>query len=546
VSLLVIAMIAAPASAEDWAPGATIPQAILADVTPDGFDAAAALVPTLVPSRIDVPDTTGDRLGIDYGVVGAWVDIDVTDAALTPGHGVLNLDASMSISVNSAWDTFDLYAHGGWIPDQDCAAHVEAFPVALQSSIALSVVTDGRGVRRVDASVGTIDLQNGLTEDHIQLSDCGLATIEGVLDNIGLSLVGLILDPLEGELDDAVAELGPELESTIEDALQSASVRESVDVNGGTLDLALSPSSVQVTPEGMRVTMEGSAGADAAACVAAYDPGGSPKSTGGPPSLGSAPSGVPTPFHVGVSVSDDFTNEALYAVWRSGALCVSLDADAGLPLDTTLLHRLTGDALAPIFPESAPVGVRLAPRKPPTSAFGAGHDVDVALRETGVEFIADLDGRKARVLTVDLDGPVGVDLAFDGATGQLDAAVDLDAESLTPSVSYNEFAPGKDDTIVAAFRGTFGTLLDTVVGGVLEGLGTSLPSFEGIGVQAIRAGSTAEWLGVYAFVGEVDYVNADGGCGSCAGGCAQGPAGAMPHPGLVLLGVLVLRRRRDG
>jgi hypothetical protein len=541
--LLVIALLAAPAGAEDWAPGETVPQAIVADVTPAGFDAAAGLVRTLVPSRVDVPDTIDSSAGIDYGILGAWVDIDVTDASLTPGYGVLDLDASMNISLNNAWDTFDLYAHG-WIPDQDCTAYVTAFPVTVHASISLAVVTDGRGVRRVDATVGTVDLQNGLTGDNIVLGGCGLAGWENALRSVGLSVVGLVLGPLEGQLDEAVAELGPELESSLEDALQAASIQESVDLDGSRLDLALAPSAVQVTPEGMRVTMDGSAVAEPAACVAAYDPGGSAKTPGAPLALGTAPSGVPRPFHVGVGISDDFTNEALYAVWRSGTLCVALDADAGLPLDTTLLNRLTGDALAPIFPESAPVSVRLAPRKPPVSAFGAGHDVDVQLRETGVEFIADLDGRKARVLTVDLDGPVGVDLAFDAATGQLEAEVDLDAEALTPSVSYNEFAPGKEDTIVASFRETFGTLLDTVVGGVLDGLGTALPSMEGIGVESLRAGATSEWLGIYALVGEVDYVNADGGCGSCSGGCASGPGAGLPHPALLVLGALVLRRRR--
>jgi MYXO-CTERM domain-containing protein len=312
----------------------------------------------------------------------------------------------------------------------------------------------------------------------------------------------------------------------------------------------LFPAAVDISPEGVRLQMNGGLEAPAAACIAEFDTGGSPRTDGARPGIGDAPAGVDTPYHLGLSLSDDFTNQALYAAWRGGILCQDLGSAAGISLDTSILNLLTGDAFAEVFPESRPIGLRTRPRAAPTSAFGAGHDLDIQLNQLDVEFFAELDGRTVRALSVGLDGTVGADLAFDGSTGALEVLLDLNADNLTPSVSYNELVPAANDTIVASFGAAFGNLLDSVIGGLLPELAFTLPAFNGIGLQDLQLAGTGEWMGGYAFVGPVGYGSPDGGCGSdggcgggCSGGCSVGGT-PMPHPAMFALGALVLLRRR--
>ncbi len=547
-----LALLAAPAHAEDWPAGATLDNALVADITPEGFDSIAALIPALLPSFIEIPDTSGSGgywcFNYEYGLGGGWVSIVVSDARIVPMDGYLDVTANLLVNVNDAADPFQLYTEVACI-GSTCGGHVTPFPVDLHTTIALDVVSDGAGGQRLDATLGAFEIDNGLSSSDIQLDGCALGTIEDVLNFLGLSLFDLILGPLEDALLGSVGDLGPTLESTIEDAFASATIQQTVDLNGVPLEVNLAPTDVTVTPAGVRVALGGGLDAAAAPCVAAYDTGGSLKTPSDPPGIGAAPAGISTPYHVGIGISDDFTNQALYAVWRGGVLCYTLGADAGIPLDTGILNALTGDALAPLFPESRPVTLRTVPRAAPTLALEGDHDLDLQLNQFDLEFYAQLDGRAARVLAVQLDGTVGADLGFDGATGALDVTLDLAADRLTPSVSYNELVPDANDTILGSFGTTFGNLLDTVVGGLLPELAFTLPAFNGIGLQDLQIATNGDWLGGYAFVGSVPYGAGDGcgGCGGdssgCGGGCTVGGT-SVPHPLWVVLGALVFLRRK--
>lgn len=555
--ILGLALVSMPARAEDWPPGATIEKAALVDITPEGFDAVAALIPALLPSSLPVDDV-GDSSegafgqcwlgGYAFNVAGVNVQIEVTDAEIRPGAGVLDVEAQLLVNVNAPGDTFELYTEALCISDT-CDGYVDPFLVTVTTSMALDVVEGSGGSPALDATIGAVDVAYDLASDDIHLDNCAIGTVEDVLNIFGISVYDLLLGQLDGVLQGAVADLGPTLETTLEDAFASASIQQTVDLNGVPLEVSLAPAAVDISPAGMRLQMNGGLEAPAAACVAAFDTGGSPRTDASSPDIGAAPNGITTPYHLGLALSDDFTNQALYAAWRGGLLCQDLGASAGLPLDTSILNLLTGDAFAELFPTSEPIGLRLLPRAAPTSAFGAGHDLDIALNQLDVEFFAELDGRKVRALSVGLDGTVGANLQFDGGTGALAVELDLDAGNLTPSVTYNELVPDANDTILGSFSSAFGNLLDTVVGGLLPDLSFTLPAFNGIGLQDLQMAGTSEWLGGYAFIGSVGYGSPDGGCGSdgcgggCSGGCAVGGT-QLPHPAVFALGALVLLRRR--
>jgi hypothetical protein len=551
-----LALVAAlPAAAETWAPGETIEKAAYADLTPEGLNAVAALIPALLPSGIEIPDMNDEGgywcFNYAYGLAGAWVNISVTNATITPGNGVLDITANLMVSLNDPSDTFQLMYELACL-DDTCEGYVDAFPVTVATTMALEVVDDGTGVNMLDATIGAINVSYDLVNEDIHLDGCSVGDIEEVLNWFGLSMYDLILGQVDTFLQDAIADIGPTLEETIEDAFASATIVQELDLNGAVVQLSLQPSDVVITPAGVRVQMSGSMAGSAAPCVAAYDPGGSIKTPSSAPNIGVVPSSIPGDFHVGLILSDDFTNQALYALWRGGLLCYTLEPGGAFPLDTSILNVLTGSVFAELFPESQPMVLQTAPMSPPTTSFDGSHDIDVNLENLGLELYTQLDGRDAKIVTVSLEGIVGMDLGFDGTTGELALDVDLDPAALTPTVTYNEFYPEANEAIVAGFSGAFGGIVDSVVGGLLEGLAFALPSFSGIGLLDLEAGpvgDNADWLGAFAWVGPTPYeassgCGEDGGCSSegCSGGCSSSPGGIGLWPALGLL--LVLRRRQ--
>ncbi len=554
MALFGLALLALPAHAEDWAPGETIEKAAYVDLTPEGLNAVAELIPALLPAAIEVPATSDEGgywcLNYAYGLSGAFADIEVTNATITPGNGALDITANLLVSLNDPSSPFSLMYELACL-DDTCAGYVDGFPVTVTTSMALEVVDTGGGTRALDATIGTPNVSYSLSNDDIHLDGCSVGDIEEVLNLLGLSLYDLILEQLDSYLQDAIADIGPTLETTIEEAFASASINQELELNGTVAQLSLQPNDVEVTPAGVRVQMSGFLDAASAQCVAAYDPGGSPKSPTAAPDLGTVPSGVDSAYHVALTLSDDFTNQALYALWRGGLLCYTLDENGPFPLDTSILNSLTGDVFAPLFPEAKPVTLQTSPKAPPTTAFDGSHAIDVNLDRLGLDMYAELDGRQAKVVTIDLSGVVGADLAFDATTGALGVVVDLDPAALTPTIGYNEFYPDANETIVSSFSGAFGGLVDTVVGGLLDGLSFALPAFSGIGLtdlQTAGVGADKDWLGAYAWLGPVTYAAADG-CGSdggctsgCEGGCMSGPG--APAVWAAFAGLLLLRRRR--
>jgi hypothetical protein len=136
----------------------------------------------------------------------------------------------------------------------------------------------------------------------------------------------------------------------------------------------------------------------------------------------------------------------------------------------------------------------------------------------------------ARVLAMDLKVDAGVDLNFDGSTGGLGIAIDLGEDSITPTVSSNDFAPGSSSTIEASFGSVFNGLVGGLLGDALGDLSFSVPGLEGVGLTELQfasVGSEQDWLGGYAWLGAVDYASTgcsedgSGGCGEEGGGCGD-------------------------
>ena len=514
--LLSLLCAAGPSFAQDWGPGENIEEALAIQVTRAGFGNAADLAAVLIPGQLPLPEL---ELAQDCGwfdcyaleFKDAWVGIEIADAELVPGNGILNLDMDLLVQINDTSDRFDLYLEVFGIGDT-CSGWVEPFPVRATTSIAMQVITNTDGTKSIDAVVGAIAVEQELSSDDITLKDCAIGTLEEVLNVFGLSLYDLILGQLDGVLDDAISDAAPSLEAALEDAFGAASISQTVPVGDTELQLDLQPNNVTITPDGMQIQMAGSSNAEPADCILGLDPGGSLKTATAIPDINSAGGDA------AILLSDDFMNQALYGVWRGGALCYSLDDSASLPLNTAVLGLLAGDAFDEFFPTPKPIIISTSPNYPPVVRFDAENDITIDIPALGLNIYAEVDGRWARLVGMELDAVIGLDMTFDETTGEVNLLLSFDPEAIAVSVAYNELAPDANETIVEKFGTVFGSLVEPLLGGLLgETLSFSLGGIEGIGLTALETSPAGggDWLEVATGIGPVTY----GGCGGETGGC---------------------------
>lgn len=557
-----------PAAAWAEVPAGTqIDDALVIDVTDTGFTSISELLPGFIPAELPVPDirqsgSLAFRWTLD--VQGIDVDLDLIDAAITPQNGFLAVDADLDVSMNSPSAPASIkfvYHTPGWLGGPwtiaDCDFYAKPINVDVGTNIYMDVVTDPDGTRRLDATFSTVDWGWSFTGTDLQVDNCWIGSINDILEYIDFSLFDLVKGPIEGLIDDQVQTLVRDLEPTLEDAFNSVSLDETFDFNNAQLHVKIEPYDVEIIPAGMRIVTAGLAEAEEAACVAGLGPSGSAGTDTGTPGIGDPPNGIGV-YDVGILGNDDFVNQVLFAAYRGGALCFDLAGDQGdLPINTGLLPLLAGDAFADLFTETKPMIIELRPTIPPVAAPGGPHDVTVVADDLGLDLYGEIDGRQALIVGLELDIEAGVDLLFDGTTGELGLEVDLGGDDLTASVRENEFAPDANDAIAGQVGTLFDTLAAPILGSALGDLSFAIPSFGGFGLTTLDAapgGDAEDWFGFYANAGPVAY--GSGGCGDSGGcadgggdGCDQGCASsgvAGRGAVLVLLPLLVagLRRRR--
>lgn len=551
--MLLLCALSTTASADSWAPDATIEDAAQLQVTEEGLAAVTDLLPALIPEKIEIGEAVNESGGTwcfnyEFYMGNLWVGIEVIDATLTPGNGVLDLHADLNVWVNDASDKFDLQTEVACI-GTDCPGYVEPFPVSIDSQIALEVITDENGDPALDATVGDIQITGTDITDYLIL-DCWIGDLEEILNWVGLSLYDLIWSLVGGLLDSMIADLAPEIESLIEDTFSQATINEELAVGDATVYLELFPRDVIITPDGVTVVMSGSATADPAECIAVYDPAGSTRTDTPLPTMADVPAGT----HMSIELSDDFTNQLLYGAWRGGVLCYTLQGEDPLPINTSLLGIIAGDTFDELFDgETKPMVIQTRPKVPPEAWFDGPHDVTAHVEDLGLNFYGEVDDRLALVVGMDLDVDAGVDLIFDGTTGELAIDVALSGDDVTADVVHNELVTGTDEVIEGNFAGAFDTIVETVLGGLLGDLAFALPAFEGVGLTQLEAtavGGQQDWLALWANIGVTPYEGGDcGGCGGdssgCSGGCATGSLGGFAMYVLFPVAFVLLRRRED-
>jgi hypothetical protein len=586
VALATSALLPGQALAQTRELGAEVENSLVVDITSPTFDVVEDLARTLIPAQIPIPPVgAADENGCFFGACAyayeisleeAYVEVELTALDIVPGSNTLRLAADATVYVNHSYDPADLYVFAELftadISNDTCSLYLNPIHLHFDAAILVNLGPDPQGAD-IDGD-GTIDTKVldvivppatwswDADGNDFHFDDCGVAdvinTINDVTGFFGFDLYEFLLDQVEPAIDDVVNGLPATIEPVIEDAFGSLTISQEIDLLGVPMQLSLWPSLVEMTPQtgpspgGMRIGMSSAVNVPVADCVKGYGISGSASTPSAPPVLGTWP-GLAFDPSVAAYVDDDFVNQVLFAAWSGGLLCYEIsDASEELslpiPINTGLLDLLAPGVYDGLFPETASLEIVTAPRTPPFADPAGAHDFDIVARDLGLGFIAELDGRKTRILEVSLDANVGLDLAFDPATGLLGVEVGLDGGAFVPTVTVNEFVPDSTATIETSFAGLFDTLVGPLLGPALEGLAFSIPSFEGLGITQLDVGTVGgrgDWTGLYAEVGEATYpsVGCEDGCDSsgCSSGCSQG----RPSPAFVfVLPLLVAVRRR--
>jgi len=554
-SLLLVA--AAPAAAETLPTGEHVEEAVVIDLTPEGLDALTGVIPELLPTGISLDPIEEGYEGLwgecwlggyELSLTNMWIGLGINNAQFIPRDGYLEIALDIEIQINEPSDTFALYTMLECI-DDTCDGHVEPFVVSADTVVDLRIVTGDDGLPAIDANVGSVTVDYDLNGEDIHLDNCAIGTVEDVLNLVGISLYDIILSFAGGFIDDAVAGFVPEIEALIEDAAGSIYIEEELALGDATANLVVYPHEIRIREEGLRFTLAGAvAAAEPADCIAEVDPGGSYHFASDTPDIGSGPGA----HHAGVFVSDEFGNQALYALWRAGLLCQVVDSEltGGFAIDTNLLGLLTEEGFSELFEEPVPMVIVTRPDIPPELEFSGENEIELTIQELGLDFYAELDHRQARAVGVDVSTDIGLNLPFDTTTGNLGLDLAISGDRVDALVTHNEFAPDATAEIEDSLPGMFDSLVGPVVGAMLGETTFPLPTIEGIGLTALSvdaAGDSADWLGIYASVGLAPYESA--GCDDEGGGCDMGCGTVWPSPGrLALLGlplVVVAFRRRE-
>jgi hypothetical protein len=231
------------------------------------------------------------------------------------------------------------------------------------------------------------------------------------------------------------------------------------------------------TGNGMEITIDGGAEGELADCIGDLDDF---VATRGPvPDLMGADT-MGRPYHVGATLASSYLNQILYAVHRSGSLCIKLGSEdvreltgGQFTLNASLLSILASD-LAKLADDTAPVILELKPRKPGWVELGSGdligqdamgNDVfdwliKLRLEDIGIAFHVLMHDRYVRVFEVTADVFVGLNInilpdnALEIAVGEL--RIDEFEEQ------FNELFPTAD------FAEVLPTLLDIALGSFLS------------------------------------------------------------------------------
>ena len=514
---LSVAILSPPAAAQAPPEAVTIDPAAALHVSARGLDALGDSIAAVVPTGILVEGLAGNlecEAGsgdvLDYSVEDIQVNLSADEVSVTPTAG--HLDVSMMLTLWS--DPADVLVDGTCVIalDEACTFGLQPTWVSVDFPVTLGL-HDGV----LDLAVGTIEFEHGNFGNPVP-PGCLLGDALETLQGYDIDIIGTLIDSL---VDDQLTTLGETLQESLGGLAQALTFEDVLEFNGAQLEYMLEASSLEVTDAGLMLQFAAKFSAPQyGSCVpvgsAAYQPVAGPM-----PGLAGLIPDTLIPYHAALQINEDAINQALYAAWQGGLLCLRLADLVDMEITTGYLELVEPDLVAELWPEPKLLDIYISPDSPPLATFADGPTVEAALL---MDVYGEELGRLTRFWGNGLYADAGVGLSY--ADGELSVDLDFDMEShLGVTVEYNEWLP-------SAIPEGFGGLIPDLAGNVID-LDTmipsfAIPSFYGLTLADLDmrvVGPGQDWLGLYAWVdpsqvepmeiGPVSF--GDGGVG-CDGG----------------------------
>ena len=542
----IIALGLAPASsqAQDVPPEPIpIDPALAVHVSADGLQALGASIGAVVPTGLRAVNLSGEidcdeeepgTLQYTADDLQIHLSADTVDIVPTAGR----LDVRLGLTVWS--DPAAITATGLCVLelDENCTLQLAPTNLDIDVGILLSLV-DGA----IDASIDEFSFTHGNFGNPIA-PGCVLGDALETMQGLGVDIIGTVLDDV---LDSQLTELETQLEEILNGLAQAVAFNDTLEALGATISYSLEASALDITPSGIRLDFTAAFGAatygdcvpqDGRFVASAHDM---------PPLTGLIPD-TNTPYHLAVVVNEDMVNQALYAVWQAGMLCINVAELAGIDFTTAFLEPAAPDIVPGLWPDPLVLDVRTAAAAPPQAEFEGGPTIDAALLLN--VFGPELD-RTTRYWANGLFLNAGLGVALENGAINIDIGFDLETH-LGITVAYNEWLPS---AIPEGFAGLVPTLVpETLIPGDLS---FPIPSLFGLTLHSLDmrvVGAEGDYLGLYGWIdptqvesmviedidlggigcgdtgggGEITVPGCEGEDGGCAGqdtGCASGEEG---------------------
>jgi len=534
-----------PAHSQDYlAPGAFIEEGIGLDITEAGFDSLLGLAADFVPPDMVIgsipPQEIADLFfcSQDLAIDNLVLHTDVQDVSIDATSDGLVLHLTLDLWINDPNDPA-IVSFDGCI-DYICFLHSDPANIQIQMPLSMALATDpATGEEFIDVTLG--DLSHNIEaamQNKIHMTDCAVGTINEWLSAVGLNMFDLVVGQFVGELETTLAEETANIEVLIEDALRALWIEDSTDLMGSQLTYKIEPTAVEHSEAGLRFVLGAGFDAETAPCVAGFPEAdlGSAFTAGSVPPMTPSVPATGQSYDLAALLSDDFTNQALYAVWRGGAICQVVEDLGGTALTTSYLGLMLGldyaERIDELLGGEVTMLIRVVPEKPPVARFDGDKDIEIFAEGLGIEFYPMVLDRFARLATVAIDISAGIDLGL-APDDAIQIDVTLDTDNLNPRITYNEIAEDLNPGFEKNFPGFVTVIIDSVGGSALENIAFGMPTFSGIGITALDAygignsSSLLDWLAVYVGLGETTGGESSGcdGCGDSAGCDSEGCGG---------------------
>jgi len=531
-----------PAEAEDYLePGAFIEEGIALDITEQGFDSMLGLVVDFLPPDMVIGSIPSQEIADlflctqDLAIDNLIIHTDIQDVSIDASPSGLTLQLNLDIWINTEADPA-IVSFDGCI-DYICFLHSDPANIQILMPLSMALATDpATGEDFIDVTLGqfTHNIETAM-QNKIHMTDCAVGTINEWLSAVGLNMFDLVVGQFVSELETTLDEQTADLEVQLEDALKALWIADSTDLMGSELTYQIEPTAVEHDEAGLRFVLGAAFSAEAAPCVADFpeiDLGSSYTDSTIPPMTAAVPA-TGQAYDLAALLADDFANQALYAVWRGGAICQVVEDLGGSALTTSYLGLMLGldyaDRLDELLGGEVTMLIRVVPEKPPLVRFDGDHDVEILAEGLGIEFYPMVRDRFARLATVAIDISAGVDLGL-APDDALQIDVTLDTDKLNPRITYNEIAEDLNPAFEKNFPGFVTVIIDSVGGSALENIAMGMPTFSGIGLTSLEAyglgnsSSLLDWLALYIGLGETTGGESSGcdGCGDELGCGAEG------------------------